>query len=189
MALYTEISLEDLKTLVGQVPEARDARIEDGNLLFKYQDKDKDLLAIIVDEIDRQRVLATIVFAMPKDHFLASMLAANSWDMRKDTHNTFSYVIINDEHPAIALESHLLLAGGVTGENIRFWVANLIEHANAFENHFLDALRKTGDDKDIIGNLVPNRAASETQSNNGLLSKLIDASLTAADLYLRSQQR
>jgi hypothetical protein len=148
--LYTEISLRDLEAVVKTVISTSQAHIEGDSILFEYRDREQKLIVGRVSEIDSQRLRAAVVFPAPDDYALISMVVANSWNQGEATHGTFAYVAVIEEKTFLVLESHLMLRGGVRGENIRSWIANLNDHIDSFEDHVTATVQQTGNDSALI---------------------------------------
>jgi hypothetical protein len=150
MAVYTEIGFSQLKSIIDNIPNISDIQSDGSSVTFKYKDKDQDLVGVIVNEIDDERIVGMMPMKMPDNRFLASLLAANNWNQRRDAHGTFAYLASNEDSQYIVIESHLILRGGAEEENIKSWVKNLINHINPFEEQVMSTLQQTGEDSKLL---------------------------------------
>ena len=150
MVTYSEIKISQLEKLFDNIPNIFDIKTEGDTVMFKYKDKDQDTVVVLINEIDDERVIAMMPLKMPDNRLLASMLAVNNWNQRKDSHGTFAYLANIDDEPYAIIESHLMLRGGADEENIRSWAKNLVNHINPFEEQVISALEEIGEDSKLL---------------------------------------
>ena len=151
MTIYSVVSVEDLAQVVRGVPTARSVEIASDGINYNYLDKDADLMRIIMVLVDPERLTASTGMRMPPNHILAGVLAANSWNGSPDAHGTLSYLLVDDDTQFLALESHIMLRGGVDADNIEGWVRNFNDRINRFEEAATSAIRDLGSDDDVSG--------------------------------------
>lgn len=145
--IYTNINAPALELILKGTCNITDLYVDDdGDLVLKYRDKDKDLLSILITQFDSDRIRAFMIMKLPESYYIAGMVAATAWNGEQLSHNTFAYVSKVGEDPVIILESHMLLRGGVTEENLKAWIDNFIRCINPFESKVLEVLPSVGDD-------------------------------------------
>jgi len=88
---------------------------------------------------------------LPEGRIIASLIATNNWNQRKDAHGTFAYMTNVNDTAYILIESHLMLHGGVEEENIKSWIGNLVNHINPFEEQIISTIKDVGEDSDLVG--------------------------------------
>ena len=152
--LYDEISISELKNIVNNILNSNISEIheEDNKIYFKFKDKDQDNVLVFIQELDDERLIGYMFMSTREDLYIASLLSANAWNQRKDAHDTFAYVTLNDNMPYICLESHLLIQGGVSNKNIKYWIRNLINHINLFEEVIMCILTEIPSDNQLLKN-------------------------------------
>lgn len=142
-------SLDQLLPYVRATEGVRDVSLEDDTIAFKFRDKDGDLMATVLRELDSQRLIVHTGLLMPEDNTIATLVAANEWNGESFSHDTFSYCGQGYGRTVIMLESHLLLADGVTEANIRDWLANFVGHMNRWEEVVIAKWKEIPTDKQI----------------------------------------
>jgi Putative bacterial sensory transduction regulator len=134
----------------------REASLEKGGelIVFKFRDKDGDLLIVGLSELDKQRLVVRVAWKVPDNHIIAALVTVNQWNGGESfSHGTFSYwARTPDFKQGIWLESHLLLTGGVTEANIRDWLENFVGHINRWEEVVIAKWKETPADTQIIKN-------------------------------------
>jgi len=146
-------TLAQLIPSVKAVPGVSDVSRDTDSIRFKYRDKDGDLLTVAVMEVDKQRIVALLILQVPGNNMIANLASANEWNGESFSHGTFSYCGTgSDDKQALVLESHLLLTGGVTEENIRDWLENFTTRINRWEEVVTAKWRQIPTDTDLLKN-------------------------------------
>jgi hypothetical protein len=149
--LCTSISSAGLEVILKSIPQALEARIDaDGDGAFKFMDQDKDLVTVIVSGANSDRLSSMFGVNMPSDYFLASLMAANAWNQRKDAHGTFAYAGKVKDRPILLLESHLQLANGIELQNVKAWLENFIKNVNPFESSIASTVKDLDTDSKLL---------------------------------------
>jgi hypothetical protein len=145
--VFASVNTPELEPIFKSAYNISDLRIDDDrDLVLRYRDKDKDLVTAFVTQFDSDRLRVMMAMNLPEDHYIAGLVAATAWNGEKFSHNTFAYVSKAGDKLVILLESHLLLRGGVTEENLRAWIENFIRSINPFETKVQEVLPSVGDD-------------------------------------------
>ncbi len=163
MEVISEISIAQLELVVKSISNISDVQVEGDSVLFKFKDKDSDLMLVIANEVDDEKLVAMMPLKMSENHVIGCLVSANNWNQRRDSHDTFSYMTSINNDPFIIIESHLLLRGGVTQDNVRAWIKNLINHINPFEEQILSNISEIGEDNDLLKNSSDNIWAAITE--------------------------
>jgi Putative bacterial sensory transduction regulator len=150
MAMYREVTIPQLRQITSSVSAVFDVQDSGDAVICKYKDKDQDAVLVIVDELDDERVVAMMPLRVPQDRTLATLVAVNNWNQRKDAHGTFAYMANIGDDPYAIIEANLLLKGGADEDNIRSWVKNLVNHINPFEEQIISTLQEIGEDSDLL---------------------------------------
>lgn len=146
-------TLTQLLPSVRAVPGVSDVSHDSGAISFKYRDKDSDLLTVAIIEVDKQRIEVLLILPVPGNNVIASLASVNEWNGESFSHGTFSYYgKSSGNKDAVVLESHLLLTGGVTEKNIRYWLENFIGQINHWEEIVLGKWRQIPTDTDLLKN-------------------------------------
>jgi len=172
-------TLDQLLPSVRAVPGVSGVAYDTDVISFKYRDKDGDLLTAGITEVDEQRIEVLLVLPVPEDNVIASLVSVNEWNGAPFAHGTFSYHGTGSGgKDAVVLESHLLLIGGVTEENIRDWLANFIGQINHWEEVVLGKWRQIPNDTNLLkGGSHPIRDALASGAGEGIIKGIIEALL------------
>lgn len=150
--LYRELSIQDLERVIRAVSNARAVQLEGDAIEFQFEDKDHDLLTVVVREIDREHVFGLVGFRVPEDKVIGTVLACNKWNSQEDASGTFSAMFqLNDDAFSALLKSDLWLTGGVTESHLEAWARNLIDHINPWEEMIVPAIKDAPPDREIAG--------------------------------------
>lgn len=148
--VYSEIDLSSLETIVKSISNIFDVQKDEDSVMFKFRDKDKDNVTVIVNEVDEERLVSMLLLPIPDGRLIGSLIGVNNWNQRKDAHGTFAYMSQANDKTYIIIESHLILRGGVDEENIRSWVKNLVNHINPFEAQVISTISEVGEDSNLL---------------------------------------
>jgi len=145
-----QISLEDLERVVKLIHGVKDITHDDDSVFFKFHDKDGDDIQGYIQISDKKegRLTALLALAIPSSHSFSALIASNSYNQRKDTFGTFSYVGKADEEKCmIVLESDMQIFNELKVQNL---IQDFIEHINLWETKMFESINETGPDSKFI---------------------------------------
>jgi hypothetical protein len=157
---------------------------EDGDIVFKYKDKDGDLISVMIECTKPQKLTATTLITLPDDYFLASTLATNHWNQQSDNSDTFSFSTNYQNKTIIFLKSSLFLKGGVTSLNVKMWLENFIEQINQFEDSILSDVNSLGKDSKLTKGKSAFWNALEDIATNQLAETVWDLTKATVEVLL-----
>ena len=82
--VYSEIDLSSLEMIVKSISNIFDVEKDEDSVTFKFRDKDKDNMTVIVNEVDEERLVSMLLLPIPDGHFIGSLIGVNNWNQRKD---------------------------------------------------------------------------------------------------------
>jgi|LakMenE01Jun11ns_1017448.scaffolds.fasta_scaffold9835090_1 hypothetical protein len=148
--LYAEIDLSSLEKIVKSISNVFDVQKDEDNVMFKFRDKDKDNVTVVLNEVDEERLVSMMALQVPDGCFIGTLIGVNNWNQSKNSHGTFAYMTQADDKTLIVIESDLILRGGVEEENLKSWVKNLVNHINPFEELVISTIQETGEDSKLL---------------------------------------
>jgi hypothetical protein len=144
----TALSLPKLEAVIKELPYLGDVHAEGRTVTFQFNGKGQPKGAVMLHGLNDERLSARIVRPLAEGQILAGLLAANRWNQRKQSHDTFAYVQgLGVQKAALVLSAHLLLQGGVTADNLRAWARNFLRRKDAFEALIRSTLKAVGEDQ------------------------------------------
>jgi len=158
-----QISLEDLERVVNLIHGVKDITHDEDSVFFKFHDKDGDDVQGYIQISDKKEghLTALLALAIPASHSFSALIASNSYNQRKDTFGTFSYVGKADEEKCMmVLESDMQVFNELKVQKL---IQDFIEHINLWETKMLESIKETGPDSNFI--------------KGGLLDRVIGAAL------------
>ena len=84
------------------------------------------------------------------EFFVTALICSNAYNASKDAHGTFSYAQNVGEKYAIVLESNLLTRGGVSEDNLKYFMRTFISHIDRWEGIILSAIKELGPDSNFL---------------------------------------
>ena len=148
--VYAEIDLSSLEKIVKSISNVFDVQKDEDSVMFKFRDKDKDNVTVVLNEVDEERLVSVMAVRIPDGCFIGTLIGVNNWNQSKNSHGTFAYMTQADDKTFIVIESDLMLRGGVEEENLKTWVKNLVNHINPFEELVISTIQEVGEDSELM---------------------------------------
>lgn len=148
--LYAEIDLSSLEKIVKSISNVFDVQKDEDNVMFKFRDKDKDNVTVVLNEVDEERLVSMMAIHVSDGCFIGTLIGVNNWNQSKNSHGTFAYMTQADDKTFVIIESDLMLRGGVEEENLKSWVKNLVNHINPFEELVISTIQEVGEDSELM---------------------------------------
>ena len=168
-----QLSNIEVKSMLGHISSAINVNTdEDGDVVFKYKDKDGDLIHVVITCSKPQELTATTYIMLSDDYFLASTLATNHWNQQSS--DTYSFSTSYQNKIIIFLNSSLFLKGGITSLNAKKWLENFISQINQFEESILSDVNSLGNDSKLTKEKSAFLTALENVATNQLAESVWD---------------
>jgi hypothetical protein len=143
MKTHSQVNIAEIASIINNIPGITAVQIIDNQVLATSKDRDQEIIVVVVNESDDNRLICNVPLQVPDHRYVDSLLVTNTWNRLNHSLDTYAYVSIIADSPFILLESYCLLIDGVNSKNITIWLQNLIGHINSFEELVVSRLCST----------------------------------------------
>ena len=141
------ISIAEISEVMSKVPELIDVQSREEGITCKYIDKDGDALTLIAVPLQEGMHTFLVGFQVPSSCSLATLVAANSWNMSVESGGTFAFMFEGEEDATFAVMATPLMATGIANsDNLVLAMRDLVTKIDVYQSHVLSFIEEVGED-------------------------------------------